>query len=207
MDKHSSVSLVPSFPLSLAADLVGSQLSEFLEKGDCQHFVIWCEILRNAGLWNIATSTIPEIGSLRQREAYVMYIDLLTKLELFDSVGVILKYSKDEYISELNRKGSLLHITCTKCGKELSDGTIIAQGCASFQGSWCVHCKTSVGMCTVCNKIVKGMFVWCPICCHGGHSSCLKKWFNGTNRTCPSGCGHRCMVMDDACTPVTVSAI
>ena len=193
---------VPSFPLNLAADLVGSQLLEFLEKGDCQHFVIWCEILRNSGLLDAATSTIPEIGSLRQREAYVMYIDLMTKLELFDSVGIILKYSKDQYISELNRKGSLLHITCAKCGKELPDGTESTQGHASYQGSWCIHCKTSVGMCTICNRVVSGMLVWCPICCHGGHSSCLKKWFSGGNKTCPSGCGHRCMITEDeACTP------
>ena len=188
------------FPLSLAANLVGSQLMEFLEKGDCQHFVVWCEILRNSGLLNTVISTIPEIGPSRQREAYVMYIDLLTKLELFDSVGIILKYSKDEYISELNRKGSVLLIACAKCGKELPDGTINVQGNASFQGSWCAQCKTSVGMCAVCNKFVSGMFTWCPICCHGGHSSCLRKWFSGgTNRTCPSGCGHRCMIMGDTC--------
>ena len=192
------------FPLSLAANLVGSQLMEFLEKGDCQHFVVWCEILRNSGLLNTVISTIPEIGPSRQREAYVMYIDLLTKLELFDSVGIILKYSKDEYISELNRKGSVLLIACAKCGKELPDGTINVQGNASFQGSWCAQCKTSVGMCAVCNKFVSGMFTWCPICCHGGHSSCLRKWFSGgTNRTCPSGCGHRCMIMGDTCDPAT----
>ena len=126
-----------------------------------------------------------------------MYLDLLTKLELFDAIGVILKYSTDEYISELNRKGSLLHLTCSRCGKELPDGITGGNG-ESFsqlgcQGSWCAKCSRSVGTCSLCHQVVSGMYVWCPICCHGGHRACLKKWFEKFS-TCPSGCGHTCVV-------------
>lgn len=255
-----SLSLFPTFPISLAADLIGSQLIEFLEKGDCQHFVTCCEVLRNTGLLSAATSAIPEIGAMRQREAYLVYIELLQKLELFEAANIILKYSADDYLSELNRKGSLLHITCSACGKELPDGS--SSGELTSRGSWCGKCRKCVGLCTLCHRAVNGsylalsfflsclyfvfpelyicmqctpvlltcylarirvttflishahflfsfslslflppppslslslgIYMWCPICCHGGHTDCLKKWF-AANAMCPAGCGHSCM--------------
>lgn len=48
-----------------------------------------------------------------------------------------------------------------------------------------------VGLCALCQKPVTRMLQWCPICGHGGHSSCLQQWFS-SHLTCPSGCGHRC---------------
>ena len=44
---------------------------------------------------------------------------------------------------------------------------------------------------------VKGMYVWCPGCGHGGHSKCALQWFGGLNEKavreeCPTGCGHKC---------------
>lgn len=39
---------------------------------------------------------------------------------------------------------------------------------------------------------VKGLYVWCQGCGHGGHLQHLKDWFDG-NSLCPTaGCGHIC---------------
>jgi len=38
---------------------------------------------------------------------------------------------------------------------------------------------------------VRGLFVWCQGCSHGGHQAHMRSWFS-TNTTCPTGCGHQC---------------
>lgn len=39
---------------------------------------------------------------------------------------------------------------------------------------------------------VRGVYVWCPGCSHGGHVLHLQEWFASGNRECPTGCGHQC---------------
>jgi hypothetical protein len=43
----------------------------------------------------------------------------------------------------------------------------------------------------LCHQPVRGLYVVCPGCGHGGHLGHLAKWF-GQHTTCPSGCGHAC---------------
>ena len=195
--KSNIYSMDSAFPDLLAAELVSTQLVQFLERGDCQHFVVSCEVLRNSGLLDIVTSgrMTAEIGSLRQREAYETYYQLLTKLELYDAATVLLKQSMDEYISALNKKGTLIHITCAKCGKELSNSIDSADrtSVSKAEGSFCIKCRKCVGLCSLCCRVVEGLYLWCPVCCHGGHSGCIKKWFF-KNSSCPSGCGHPCQL-------------
>lgn len=46
-------------------------------------------------------------------------------------------------------------------------------------------------MCAVCHHVVKGLFVWCQGCSHGGHLQHIMKWLE-TSSHCPTGCGHLC---------------
>ena len=43
---------------------------------------------------------------------------------------------------------------------------------------------------------VKGVYVWCPGCGHGGHLEHAVDWFLGVDnklrKMCPTGCGHIC---------------
>jgi hypothetical protein len=52
-------------------------------------------------------------------------------------------------------------------------------------------------MCFICHQPVKGMYVWCPGCGHGGHLDHALQWFGGLSgkpvrEVCPTGCGHKC---------------
>lgn len=38
---------------------------------------------------------------------------------------------------------------------------------------------------------VRGLYVWCPVCSHGGHLEHLADWFAHED-VCPTGCSHRC---------------
>ncbi|KRY22076.1 WD repeat-containing protein 24 [Trichinella patagoniensis] len=41
-------------------------------------------------------------------------------------------------------------------------------------------------------KTIRGLFIWCPGCMHGGHLNHIERWFRSHN-SCPTGCGHKCI--------------
>jgi hypothetical protein len=43
----------------------------------------------------------------------------------------------------------------------------------------------------VCHAVVKGLFVWCQGCGHGGHVLHIRRWLE-KRAACPAGCGHKC---------------
>ena len=45
--------------------------------------------------------------------------------------------------------------------------------------------------CTICDNVIRGLFVLCDSCGHGGHLSHMEEWF-GEHRVCASGCGCEC---------------
>lgn len=53
------------------------------------------------------------------------------------------------------------------------------------------RCRQCASMCAVCHHVVKGLFVWCQGCSHGGHLQHIMKWLE-TSSHCPAGCGHLC---------------
>eukprot|EP01034_Spumella_vulgaris_P025777 gene25777-32269_t len=167
--------------LPFAIEVIASLLSELLEGGDSQHFVVMCEVLRKASVLD-EVCLRGKITEFRVRRTYLAYLDLLTKLQLFCEANEIIKASADSYISSLSKQGAEIHTRCAKCGKELTEKSSTA---------WCLKCARCVCMCMLCNKPVRGLLHWCPVCGHGGHLECTKKWFKLYN-TCPTGCGHDC---------------
>ena len=44
---------------------------------------------------------------------------------------------------------------------------------------------------------IKGRFIWCQGCGHGGHANHINEWFGEKGlEVCPAGCGHRCQAQD-----------
>ena len=176
---HSGSNMPPTIPFGV--EILGSLLQELLEGGDCQHFVVLCEVLKYAGLGLLdRVCATTDISVMQRREVYLAYFELLGHLKLFTCVNFIVKDSNEEYISRVSRQGVNMHTSCAKCGKELPDGI-----------PWCKKCSCCAAICSLCHCPVRGLMHWCPICGHGGHLECMKLWFKG-HSTCPSGCGHDC---------------
>lgn len=169
----------PELPFTL--ELIGTLLGELLEGGDVQHFVVACEILRKGGILPAVCKAV-NISDVQVQRGYLVYIDLLTKLGLFCEATDIIKASEDKYISALNQQGVQVGMKCSACNKELTTNT--ATG-------WCERCLRSVSVCVLCNKPATGLIHWCPVCAHGGHLACTKRWF-AQSEDCPAGCGHNC---------------
>jgi hypothetical protein len=66
-----------------------------------------------------------------------------------------------------------------------------AQGVTSDGGLGYVNAR-----CGVCRLPVRGPWVWCQGCGHGGHLACYENWF-GHQRLCPTGCNHLCNLISD----------
>lgn len=143
--------------LPIAKDTIATLLHELLEGGDSQHFVVVCEILRSANY----LEPVCDVGMFsvnQMRSAYLAYIKLLTQLELFTHANEIIKVSTDEGIKSLFPKADNFIVTkCGVCFKELEKS-----------GSWCKNCSRCVSICSLCNKPIRGLLHWCPVCAHGG---------------------------------------
>lgn len=198
----------------LALSSLRDLLSEMLDAGDCQHFVICFEILRRndllVGICELpkpspvaeANLALPAnerksggdssskiispplqpqprlLSTVRVREAYLAYIDVLSRLGLFTAANDLIKTSEDPYISELSKKGIRLKVGCAKCGKEVSADQVSggAQGVTAITAIYCGKCHRSAGRCMLCHTPVLGLFRWCQICSHGGHKACIEQW-------------------------------
>jgi len=90
-------------------DLLGSILKELLENGDCQHFVVLCELLQRTGLLQLSLKSA-DISDIRRQEGYISYLDILAKLQLFCAANSIIKASDSENISRLSMQGIIIII-------------------------------------------------------------------------------------------------
>lgn len=73
-------------------------------------------------------------------------------------------------------------------GEEMQNISMLLDGDGSSLSSRCNQCAS---VCAVCHHVVKGLFVWCQGCSHGGHLEHIMNWLK-SNAHCPAGCGHLC---------------
>lgn len=121
-----------------------------------------------------------EIDEQTQEHWFTSYIDLLQRFKLWNVSNQVIKLSTCSAINCLNQASTTLHINCSNCKRPMSN-----------KGWICDRCRQCASMCAVCHHVVKGLFVWCQGCGHGGHLQHIMNWMQ-TNSYCPAGCGHPC---------------
>ncbi|KAJ3415795.1 hypothetical protein HDV05_004067 [Chytridiales sp. JEL 0842] len=106
------------------------------------------------------------------------YIDLLHRFELWTVATHILLESGIPSVQGRNQESTTIHTSCGNCGKGIPTTTLT--------GWMCDRCKELIPPCAFCHKIVKGTYVWCQGCLHGGHLDCISGnlcifllWFEG----------------------------
>lgn len=127
-----------------------------------------------------ATTLASRIPFHHQEHWYTSYIDLLQRFCLWNVSNQVVKLSTSRAISCLNQASTTLHVNCSHCKRPMSS-----------RGWVCDRCHRCASMCAVCHHVVKGLFVWCQGCSHGGHLQHIMKWLEGSSH-CPAGCGHLC---------------
>ncbi|KAL3269120.1 hypothetical protein HHI36_008201 [Cryptolaemus montrouzieri] len=116
-----------------------------------------------------------------QEQWLLGYIELLTRYQLWNIVTQVIKLSWIPSVSHLSQQSTRINTNCSKCNKPLQR-----------IGWLCDKCHSSeYALCSVCHQVVKGLYVWCQGCSHGGHLGHIQQWIS-KNNTCPTGCGHFC---------------
>jgi hypothetical protein len=166
-------------------DVVADFLRQCVECGDSQHCVAMCEIVKTWEKEQCADSTGKEawhrglgVEEWQVREWYMSYIELLHRLQLWEVATDLINTSDDIAVAEQNRKGTGVHTACSACS------TLSGPHCR------CPKCSSVVSECSLCLQPVRGLFVWCPGCSHGGHLPHMQEWFSEQS-VCPTGCGHK----------------
>uniref|UniRef100_A0A8C4SX32 GATOR2 complex protein WDR24 n=1 Tax=Erpetoichthys calabaricus TaxID=27687 RepID=A0A8C4SX32_ERPCA len=160
--------LSPSF----FSPVVHEILQYYAEQGDVQMAVSMLIVLGDR--------IRKEIDELTQEHLYTSYVDLLQRFELWNVSNEVIKLSTCSAINCLNQASTTLHINCSNCKRPMSN-----------KGWICDRCHQCASICAVCHHVVKGLFVWCQGCSHGGHLEHIMKWLR-TKSQCPAGCGHLC---------------
>lgn len=184
---------IPRNALSFALlPTLKSLLIERADAGDIQTCVVLCEVMEvinpSSSTTNSALSlTIPGLDTSLVRQWYLSYIELLQQMCLFSHATNLIRLCRDPEIAKLNQQSTTIHESCPLCFKPLMNGD-----------RTCRSCRKKTGLCFLCHEPVKGIFVWCPGCGHGGHLEHALEWFGGNgnkasaNSQCPTGCGHHC---------------
>lgn len=201
---------IPSNPSVMAHVLMptlGALLLQRADAGDVQTCVVLCELLDiiipPATTTGLSTSKVSTVSMELIREWYLSYIDLLQQMCLFTQAANLIGSCRDPVIAALNQQSTTIHESCPRCGKPLPGAAAVQDSagtdCHLMSQRVCKSCRGRIGHCSICHGPVKGIFVWCPGCGHGGHLECLLDWFS-MNEVCPTGCGHKCNLFPN-CAP------
>lgn len=153
--------------------LVIDMLKHFAERGDVQTTV--------TALLALQERIGDEIDIATKEEWFLAYLELLNRFQLWTIANKIIKLSNIPNVSVLNQNSTSINTLCGGCNKPIP----------KTSGWYCNKCKKNAAPCSVCHLPVKGLYVWCQGCGHGGHLVHMKEWVE-KNKQCPAGCGHRC---------------
>lgn len=112
---------------------------------------------------------------------FLGYIELLSRYELWNIATQVIKSSWLQGIYQLNQQSTRMNTNCSECSKPLQRVGWLCDRCHSVEHA----------LCSVCNQVVKGLYVWCQGCSHGGHLAHMRQW-TSKYKMCPAGCGHLC---------------
>ncbi|KRY92844.1 WD repeat-containing protein 24 [Trichinella pseudospiralis] len=113
-------------------------------------------------------------------EWLLSYTELLKRCEQYSTAVEVMKMCPTIPFRNINQPKNKIMIFCPHCEKP------------AFNKSWiCNSCNRPLENCSVCEETIRGLFLWCPGCLHGGHLNHIESWFQSHN-LCPTGCGHKC---------------
>ncbi|KAJ1919404.1 SEA (Seh1-associated) complex subunit [Mycoemilia scoparia] len=168
-------------------------------KQDCKYILDLCEYYCDQGnpqmSVTIALVMSKFINLIKWTNAqgwFSEYIGYLDRLQATTAATWILNACpfeavKDHFFDNMGIKWS-----CGHCNEKLEP----INGLSRW---YCVTCNRASQTCSICLLPVKGRYIWCQGCGHGGHAQHINEWFSEhRNEVCPAGCGHQCQFYPDS---------
>ena len=164
----------PAPPVWPIYESVVQMLRFYVDKSDVQTA---CSIILVLG------DRMKQIGSIDKQTIQIWfrsYIDLLHRFQLWNISTRLIQQCNDPDIQSINQSLTSVLVYCALCRKAIHHGSVL-----------CEKCRQQPSTCSICHVSVRGLYVWCQGCAHGGHLKHMLEWFR-TNLLCPAGCGHHC---------------
>ncbi|XP_003376470.1 WD repeat-containing protein 24 [Trichinella spiralis] len=114
-------------------------------------------------------------------EWLLAYTELLRRCEQYSTAAEVMKMCPTIPYRNVNQSKNKVIIFCPHCESPAFD-----------RGWLCNTCQRPLQNCSVCEETIRGLFLWCPGCMHGGHLNHIESWFR-SHSSCPTGCGHKCI--------------
>ncbi|XP_071543764.1 GATOR2 complex protein WDR24-like isoform X1 [Panulirus ornatus] len=112
---------------------------------------------------------------------FLSYIDLLQHFELWNVANQVIQHAAGlPSVYQQNQQSTTVTLNCGRCNYPLSRNSLL-----------CRKCGCASATCALCHGMVRGLYVWCQGCSHGGHLHHIMQWM-ANNKACPTGCGHLC---------------
>ncbi len=128
-------------------------------------------------------------GQISRRTELRKHLSLIAGDIFGDEKFVPIEYENNEsntfddacHFSNNDQASSMAFVPyCPKCHRPANPETNI-----------CNACHTYAFRCSICTNAVRGKFLVCFTCGHGGHLDHIMSWFKN-NTVCPTGCGCTC---------------
>lgn len=153
--------------------LVMDMLEHYAESGDVQMSVTVVIVL--------ADKFKGEIEPNQLEHWFQSYIDLLQRFQLWNVSNQVIQLAVDlPSIQQINQKSTTFSLQCGQCAHTLQKNKLM-----------CRKCGAGCAVCSVCHGTVRGLYVWCQGCSHGGHLNHIMEWMS-QHKECPASCGHIC---------------
>jgi len=138
-----------------------------------------------------------DVSDAKIRLWFSSYIELLQRFKLWSVAALITAKCPSIEVRVTTQASTTVNTSCNACFTKLLQ---------QDDGYWlCASCKKATGPCAICRVAVKGLYLWCEGCGHGGHTQHLLNWFS-EYAVCPAGCGHVCTAMAAAAAAAAASA-
>jgi hypothetical protein len=148
----------PAFTPWRLQPLVDGLLDQLIEAGDVQTAVVISFILRSKDLCQIDQGLLTVW--------IVSYIELLQRRNIYAAANEVIRFSDIESVRSANQKSTTIHTGCPHCRKPLYKS-----------GVQCDDCKKRTNVCSICHELVRGLYLWCQTCGHGGHAAHIRYLF------------------------------
>ncbi|KAK8733003.1 hypothetical protein OTU49_006700 [Cherax quadricarinatus] len=160
-------------PVWESSDLVVEMLYSYANRGDVQMSVT-CIIVLGDKLKDLLDPDQVE-------HWFLSYIDLLQRFQLWNVANQVIQLAEGlPSVLQQNQQSTTVTLHCGRCNHPLGWNNLL-----------CRKCGCASATCSLCHGIVRGLYVWCQGCSHGGHLQHMMQWV-ANNKACPAGCGHLC---------------
>ncbi|GMK56594.1 hypothetical protein CspeluHIS016_0304340 [Cutaneotrichosporon spelunceum] len=151
-----------------------------------QSFLDWWEAYIEDGEVQLATALYivgSKVITFPQKQVERIldtYLNLLEAHHLPIPLAYYRRFSNIVDAQTVSGMDGVSHVQyCVKCGK--STGSL-DDTCETKTFWWCTKCHRAAKICTICREPVKGLWMSCNTCRHGGHQRCMRLYYTESGK-------------------------